>query len=140
MSPQIPLSLKFPPDQRLEAFEGQADLRELVDAVARGAREDWLYLSGPSGSGKSHLQLAACARARECSIMTTYLPLAATAGRLADALAGHSLQAGVPGWFQSTPQPRRTNGLVSFPQCGASSGARRIYSATALPWRCLGVA
>lgn len=85
-TPQLPLSLRTPPDQRLDAFSGADGLRDLVGAVARGERVEWLYLSGPSGSGKTHLLLAACAEAGAHGRRAAYLPLASFAGRLADAL------------------------------------------------------
>ncbi len=85
-TPQLPLSLRTPPDQRLEAFHGQPAARDAVGAAARGESADWLYLSGPAGSGKSHLLLAACAEAGQVGRRAAYLPLAAFAGSLADVL------------------------------------------------------
>jgi DnaA family protein len=85
-TPQLPLSLRTPPDQRLEAFHGQPALRDAVAAAARGERPDWLYLSGPAGSGKTHLLLAACAEATAAGRRAAYLPLAAFAGALAQVL------------------------------------------------------
>jgi len=89
VSPQLPLSLKFSSDQRFVGFYGQGDVRALVEAVAVGERDDWLYLAGPAGSGKTHLLLAACAQAQEAGRRATYLPLKLLAGRLAEALEGH---------------------------------------------------
>jgi len=86
MTPQLPLNLRTPPDQRLDAFHGQPDVCAAVRAVARGGSMDWLYLSGPAGSGKSHLLLAACAEATACGHRAAYLPLPSFAGRLADLL------------------------------------------------------
>ena len=85
-TPQLPLSLRTPPDQRLEAFHGQPAVRDAVASAARGASADWLYLSGPAGSGKTHLLLAACAEAGAAGRRAAYLPLAAFAGALADVL------------------------------------------------------
>lgn len=85
-TPQLPLSLRTPPDQRLDAFHGQPAVRDAVGAAARGDAGDWLYLSGPAGSGKSHLLLAACAEAGAAGRRAAYLPLAAFAGSLADVL------------------------------------------------------
>lgn len=85
-TPQLPLSLRTPPDQRLEAFHGQPAVRDAVAAAARGGSADWLYLSGPAGSGKTHLLLAACAEAGAAGRRAAYLPLAAFAGALADVL------------------------------------------------------
>ena len=64
--PQLPLALRYPPDQRLESFIGAPDgaLAQLR-AAAVGAAQDWLYLSGPAGTGKTHLALALCAAAEQ---------------------------------------------------------------------------
>ena len=85
--PQLPLALRYPPDQRLESFIGAPDgaLAQLR-AAAVGAAQDWLYLSGPAGTGKTHLALALCAAAEQAGRGPAYLPLLAAAGRLRDAL------------------------------------------------------
>ena len=85
--PQLPLALRYPPDQRLESFVAApqgtiAQLRELAEL--RGA--DWLYLAGASGTGKTHLALALCAAAEQAGRRSAYVPLAAASGRLRDAL------------------------------------------------------
>lgn len=84
---QLPLALRFPPDQRFETFASAppgalAQLR----ALAQGNAADCVYLTGPAATGKSHLLLAACAEAEAAGRRTAYLPLAAAAGRLRDAL------------------------------------------------------
>lgn len=86
-TPQLPLALRTPPDQRFDAFHGQAAARDAVRAAARGDSADWLFVSGPAGSGKSHLMLAACAEAAAGGRRAAYLALSAFAGRLGDALA-----------------------------------------------------
>jgi DnaA family protein len=86
-TPQLPLALRTPPDQRFDAFHGQAVVRDAVAAAARGGSGDWLYLSGATGSGKTHLLLAACAEAAASGRRAAYLPLVAFAGQLAEALA-----------------------------------------------------
>jgi DnaA-homolog protein len=90
--PQLPLALRYPPDQRLEAFvrapAGAVEhLRALAEgeAVATVAR-DALYLAGPAGVGKTHLLLATCAAAEAAGRRAAYLPLVAAAGRLGEAL------------------------------------------------------
>lgn len=89
MSPQLPLSLKFSSDQRFAGFFGQDAVSALVEAVAMGERDDWMYLAGPAGSGKTHLLLAACATAQDAGKRAVYLPLKVLAGRLSEALEGH---------------------------------------------------
>lgn len=86
-TPQLPLGLRAPPDQRLDAFLGNAAARAAMHAAATGASHEWLYLAGPAGSGKSHLLLAACAEAVAAGRRAAYLPMVAFAGRLAAGLA-----------------------------------------------------
>ncbi len=85
--PQLPLALRYPPDQRFEMFVGAPDgaLAQL-QALAEKDSPEWAYLSGPSGVGKTHLALAACAAAEQAGRRATYLPLRAAAGRLREAL------------------------------------------------------
>ncbi len=93
---QLPLALRFPPDQRFEAFVaapegaiaqlhalacGAADAGGAVAGVVSG-----IFIAGPAATGKTHLLLAACAEAEAAGRRTAYLPLAAAAGRLRDAL------------------------------------------------------
>ena len=61
---QLPLALRYPPDQRFEGFVAahEGALAQL-HALATGAGSDWLYLVGAPGVGKTHLALAACAAA-----------------------------------------------------------------------------
>ncbi len=85
---QLPLALRFPPDQRFETFvaapEGAlAQLR----ALARGEQAAGsVYIAGPASTGKSHLLLAVCAEAEAAGRRTAYLPLAVAAGRLREAM------------------------------------------------------
>lgn len=85
--PQLPLALRYPPDQRFEMFVGApegaiAQLRALAETVVG----DWVYLSGPDGVGKTHLALASCASAEQSGRRAAYVPLRAAAGRLREAL------------------------------------------------------
>jgi DnaA family protein len=84
---QLPLALRFPPDQRLETYVAAPDgaLAQLR-ALALQPDADWMYLAGAAGSGKTHLALAACACAEAAGRRAAYLPLRSAAGRLADAL------------------------------------------------------
>ena len=90
--PQLPLALRYPPDQRLETFVrapagGVEHLRALAEGEALATiPRDALYLAGPAGVGKTHLLLATCAAAEAAGRRAAYLPLVAAAGRLGDAL------------------------------------------------------
>jgi DnaA-homolog protein len=60
--PQLPLALRTGPDQRFDAYvDAPAGLLEQLQATASGAADDWLYLVGAVGTGKTHLLLQAAA-------------------------------------------------------------------------------
>lgn len=87
LTPQLPLAWRAPSDARLETFLHAPDgAIGLVDALVRGAAEDWVYIAGPAGTGKSHLLLGACARADGLGARAVYLSLAQARGRVRDAL------------------------------------------------------
>lgn len=75
-SPQIPLQLEPPRPDRFEDFHigpnGAAfnAVRELLDEPG-----GFIFLSGPEGSGKSHLLNALCHRARERDMAAFYIAL-----------------------------------------------------------------
>jgi DnaA family protein len=85
--PQLPLALRYPPDQRLENFIAAPEgaIRQL-QAMGSAKGSDWLYLCGPAGTGKTHLALGLCAAAEHAGLRSAYLPLIAAAGRLGEAL------------------------------------------------------
>jgi DnaA family protein len=85
---QLPLALRWPPDQRLDDHVGDPLAVAQVRRVAVGEDATPLLLVGPAGSGKSHLLIGACALAEDAGRRVRYLPLAALAGNLADATAG----------------------------------------------------
>ena len=93
---QLPLALRFPPDQRFETFaaapEGAlAQLRALAHAQSgrgEGVRAGVasVYVAGAQATGKTHLLLATSAEAESAGLRVAYLPLTAAVGRLRDAL------------------------------------------------------
>jgi DnaA family protein len=84
--PQLPLALRYPPDQRLDTYvTAEPGIVGLVRAAA-AVGGDWIYLAGPQGVGKTHLLLGACAAAEGAGRRAAYLPLVAAAGRLREAL------------------------------------------------------
>lgn len=86
-TPQLPLALRYPPDQRLDTFvDAPVGVREQLQVLATQPGGDWAYLAGPAGVGKTHLLLATCAAADAAGRRAAYLPLIAAAGRLRDAL------------------------------------------------------
>lgn len=90
--PQLPLALRYPPDQRLDTFvHAPAGTVEQLHALAAGQGDargglDNVYLAGPAGVGKTHLLLATCAATEASGRRAAYLPLVAAAGRLREAL------------------------------------------------------
>ncbi|MBX3689976.1 DnaA regulatory inactivator Hda [Dokdonella sp.] len=78
MNAQLPLVWRWPARQRLASFVAgpNAVALDLVTRVAAGDDRTWLFLAGPSGSGRSHLLVAACAAAQAEGRSAQYLPLA----------------------------------------------------------------
>lgn len=86
-TPQLPLALRYPPEQRLESYLGApAGALEQLRDLACVPGTDWIYLEGASGAGKTHLGLAVCAEAESAGRRAAYLPLRAARGRLREAL------------------------------------------------------
>ncbi len=135
MSAQIPLALRFPPDQELAAFHGNPELLALLGAVANGLANDWFYLAGPAGAGKTHLLLASCAQARKAGGDASYLPMAALAGRLGEALDGQARPALVclDGLEAIAGREADEIALFHFHNAARAAGARVLYAATAMP-------
>lgn len=135
MSPQIPLALRFGPDQQLDSFHGSPSVLAAVGATARGEHADWLYLAGPAGSGKSHLLLGACAQAQRLGRPAAYLPLAALAGRLGAMLEGQSPGALVCLDGLDAIAGRREDevALFHFHNAARQAGGRLVYAASAMP-------
>lgn len=78
MNAQLPLQLRWPAQQRFETFvagSNGAALALLQEAAAANAAP-WVFVSGPAGSGKTHLLLSACAAATAADRAAQYLSLA----------------------------------------------------------------
>ena len=86
MIAQLPLALRYPPDQRFDTFVAApaGAIAQLQALSAKGG--DAIYLAGSAATGKTHLAIAACATAEAHSRTAAYLPLASAAGRVRDAL------------------------------------------------------
>lgn len=88
---QLPLTLRYGPDQRLDTYVGApAGVLAQLEALARGEGDTGLYLGGLAGTGKTHLALATCAAAQVAGRRAAYLPLRGTIGRLAEALHAYA--------------------------------------------------
>ncbi|MET0814590.1 MAG: DnaA regulatory inactivator Hda [Pseudoxanthomonas sp.] len=136
--PQLPLALRYPPDQRLDSVIAAppgaiAQLGEL----ARARDADWLYLAGASGTGKTHLALALCAAAEQAGRRSAYLPLAAAGGRLRDALdalEGNDVVA-LDGLEAIAGDRDDEVALFDFHNRARSAGLNLLYAAREVPDR-----
>lgn len=88
LGPQLPLALRYPPDQRFETWLGADAVLAQLKSQAAGETHDALYLQGGNASGKSHLLLAACAAAEAAGRRANYLSLARVRGHAREALQG----------------------------------------------------
>ncbi|TBR07118.1 MAG: DnaA regulatory inactivator Hda [Lysobacter sp.] len=83
---QLPLALRYSPDQRLETFvDPPPGALAHLEAIARHGA-DWLFVSGPAGSGRTHLLVATCAAAHAAGRRPAYLSLSAVHGAVPAAL------------------------------------------------------
>lgn len=86
MIAQLPLALRYPPDQCFDTFVAAPDgAIAQLRALSTGG-EDAVCLVGAAATGKTHLALATCASTESNFRSAVYLPLAPAAGRLRDAL------------------------------------------------------
>ncbi|PPT92710.1 DnaA regulatory inactivator Hda [Xanthomonas theicola] len=134
--PQLPLALRYRPEQRFDRYVGApAGVLAQLQAVADGSDVDWIYLSGPAGTGKTHLALALCAAAEQAGRRAAYLPLQAATGRLRDALEaleGRDLVA-LDGLEAIAGQREDEVALFDFHNRARSTGVTLLYTAQAMP-------
>lgn len=90
MTDQLPLALRWPAHQRFDSFSAgpNAAAIDLLCAIARGTDESWAYLAGATGSGRTHLLVAACAAANAAGRSAQYLSLSALRTRRVEAIRG----------------------------------------------------
>lgn len=134
-SRQLPLALRYPPDQRLDAFvEAPAGaLAQLRQLAAAGA--DGLYVAGPRAVGKTHLALGFCAEAEALGHAAVYLPMAAMAGRLGEVLPTPSagMRVALDG-IESIAGVREDEvALFDFHNAARSAGTGVLYTARETP-------
>ncbi len=134
--PQLPLALRYPPDQRFDSFiAAPAGAIAQLHAIAVGAADDWIYLSGPAGTGKTHLALALCAEAEQAGRAASYLPLQAAAGRAREALEaleGRDLVA-LDGLEAIAGDRDDEVAVFDFHNRARSAGVTLLYTARAVP-------
>lgn len=133
---QLPLALRYPPDQRLETYVGApVGAIEQLRAWGEGRAPDWLFLAGPAGVGKTHLALGACAAAEAAGRRAAYLPLAATARRLRDALpATEAVDVVALDGLDAVAGHREDElALFDFHNAMRAIGGRMLYTASGSP-------
>ena len=134
--PQLPLALRYPPDQRLESFVAAPEgLIPHMRALAQVSGADWLYVAGASGTGKTHLALALCAATEATGRRAAYLPLSAAHGRLRhalDALEGNDLVA-LDGLEAIAGIRDDEIALFDFHNRARSAGLNVLYTAREVP-------
>ena len=135
-TPQLPLALHYPPDQRLGTFVGApAGVVAQLQALATQSGGDWVYLAGPAAVGKTHLLLATCAATEAAGRRAAYLPLAAASGRLGDALdalEGHDVLA-LDGLEAIAGHRGDEVALFDAHNRARTSGSRLLYGARGNP-------
>lgn len=135
-SPQLPLALRYPPDQRFDSFvAAPAGALALLRALAERPGADWLFLAGAGKAGKTHLALALCAAAEQAGRRAAYLPLAAAAGRAGEALQAlddHDVVA-LDGLEKIVGDRDDEIALFDFHNDARGRGASVLYTAQALP-------
>ncbi|WP_456404941.1 DnaA regulatory inactivator Hda [Thiolapillus sp.] len=77
MSQQLPLAVSVPPQSTLDDFiPGQnRQLLTLLGQIAAGERNETLFVSGATASGKTHLLMGLCSQAEKLGRSCAYLPL-----------------------------------------------------------------
>ena len=131
---QLPLALRYPPDQRFETFIAAPDgalaqLRALASLPGGAA-----FLAGPGGSGKTHLALALCADAEAAGRRAAYLPLRAAAGRLGAALEALAADVVAIDGLEAIAADRDDEvALFDFHNRARQAGMSLLYVARAAP-------
>jgi len=136
LGPQLPLALRYPPDQRFDSFIAPPEgALPALSALAATTGADWVYLSGASRTGKTHLALAVCAAAEQQGRRAAYLPLTAAAGRVRDALdalEGHDVVA-LDGLDAIAGAREDEVALFDFHNRARTSGLNVLYTARGIP-------
>lgn len=134
-TPQLPLMLRVPTDQRFETFVGNDIAIAALQALASGADTGCVYLSGMEASGKTHALLATVVAASEAGREAAYLPLAAMRGHLAAALDGREASAlvALDGLEAIAGEREDETALFHFHNRARAAGCSVIYAARANP-------
>jgi DnaA family protein len=134
-TPQLPLALRFPHDQRFATFIGAALAKDCLQALARGDESDAVFIAGSAASGKSHLLLATAALASEQGRRVAYLPLQHANARLRDLLAQQEQAelVALDGLDAVAGEREDEVALFDFHNRAQAAGCRLLYAARTAP-------
>ncbi len=95
MSAQLPLALRWPAHQRFETFVASPgdDVVAVLRAATATEVASRVLVSGPAGSGRTHLLIAACAAVSAAGRRAQYATLAGAASERIRALGGSDVLA-----------------------------------------------
>lgn len=130
--PQLALALRFPADQRFGDFSGSPLALQLLRRLAEDAVSEWIFLSGPTASGKTHVLLATAAHASELGQRVAYLPLADARGTLRALLAQqeHADLVALDDLDAIAGERADEVALFDFHNRARAAGARVVYAAS----------
>jgi DnaA-homolog protein len=130
-SPQIPLQLGFPPEQRFATFEPSGSEAVALLQAAAAARDQRFLVSGPPGCGKSMLLQATCAEAARLGRPFAYLPLLGLGTHAAAALEAQPAVdvLCVDGLDAIAGDPERERALFALHNRQTDAGGVIVYAA-----------
>ncbi len=134
-TPQLPLPLRAPSDQRFDTFVGNTHASATLRALAANTEHGVVYLGGAPASGKTHLLIAAIAAAQEADIDAAYLPLPLLREHLPQALDGRESAAliALDGLESIAGERELEIALFHFHNRARAAGCDVIYAARANP-------
>ena len=137
LAAQLPLALRFPPDQRFETYIAAPEgMLAQLHALAQGhGIASSVYIAGAAATGKSHLLLATCAEAEAAGRRAVYLPMVAAAGRLRDALDAfeHADLVALHGLEAAAGDRGDEGALFGAHKAAPDAGRSLLYAARAMP-------
>jgi DnaA family protein len=138
LNPQLPLAFRAGSDQRFIDFLGQNAVRLALENCAEHSVAHNLFLSGASGSGKTHLLRATVNHAMALGQPAAYVPCARFGAQLPQILEGLDAQAlvciddvqAIAGVHEAEVA------LFHFHNRAHAHGCRLVYAGHAMPAQC----
>ena len=137
LGPQLPLALRYPPDQRLDTWLDVAagGIPGRLALLATGDAGDPIFLQGANGTGKTHLLLATCAAAEVAGRSARYVALARLRGHARRAFEGldHAALVAVDGVDEIAGSGDDEVALFDLHNRACDAGALLLYAARQTP-------